>query len=259
MAKNLIVQTAFLGDIILTTPLIKAVKTVFKDDELLVLTTEQGTEILEGIEEIDGFILYDKRNYHQGLSAFFKVINVLKRGNFNRAIAVQESYRTSLMLYLARIPERIGYDTAGFSSLYNTKVHFDNKKHAVERYLGMLSAFSENPDKFTKEPFLAVNVNSGAKLFKSLQVAGIDMEEKFAVVCPGSVWPTKEWPPERYAMLIDRLHRDQGIKTVLAGGRSEKDLANEIQNICSSSVINWVAKTSLARLVALIDRCSILT
>ncbi len=258
MANTLIVQTAFLGDIVLTTPLIRTLKKNFPDDNLVVLTTPQGKDVLTGLVEIDGFIEIDKKHKDKGLRAFFKITKELKSLKFDRVLAAQRSYRTGLMLFRAGIPERIGFSDAKLSSLLTSKVVYDKKKHSLERYLDLLKPLGVCSENFIKEPKLIVNQEKKTRLLESLMVAGIAPDQKMAVVCPGSVWATKEWIPERFIGLIERMKHEMNISTVLAGGRNERELANAIQIDCSVPVINLAGKTSISRLIALIDRADIL-
>ncbi len=258
MAVNLVAQTAFLGDIILTTPLIRAVKTAFPDDELYVLTTFQGTQILSGITEIDGFIDVEKDGRDFGISSFFSVSRDIRKAGISRVFACHRSYRTGLLLSYSRIPERIGFSDAKLSWLLTARVPYERGKHAVERYLSLTAPAGLNPEDFPKAPFLAVNSEKKERILESLLVAGIQPGQQVAVVCPGSVWPTKEWIPEKFIGLIERMYYELGITTILAGGRKEKNLAYSIQIDCAVPTVNVVGKTSIRRLVALIDRADIL-
>jgi len=101
--KILVFQTAFLGDLILTSPLLKSLKRTFKKAQLHLVVRKGLESIYEGFWPVDRVIPFDKKG-------IWAISRKLKRENYDLAVSPHRSHRSSLILWLSRIPIRIGYD-----------------------------------------------------------------------------------------------------------------------------------------------------
>ncbi|MBE9503975.1 MAG: lipopolysaccharide heptosyltransferase II [Proteobacteria bacterium] len=257
--KNiLVVQTAFPGDIVLTTPLFKALKKRFPESRLSVLTTPPGCELLKEIKEIDALISYDKKGADKDLLSYVRLIKKLKRLRFDLCISPHRSARTSFMVIASGIDERIGYSEASLSFLYSKKVVRDDKLHEVDRILSLLIPLDINVDEEDKQPCLALSQESSENMGKRFDELGIRANDLTIGVAPGSVWETKRWTAEGFASLIDNLIETYHAKVLLLGAPSDSAAGNEVLSRCKHEPINLVGKTTLRELIAVIDRCRLL-
>jgi heptosyltransferase-2 len=142
--KILIIQTAFLGDVILCTPLIKATRKLFPHSFISFLLISETKNILENNPHLNDIIVYDKRGKNKGLKNFFKMVEKVKKENFDLAIIPHRYLRSALLAYLAKIPQRIGFDKSSGSFLFTQKVTYQNTSHEVERNLSLLNPFSSD-------------------------------------------------------------------------------------------------------------------
>jgi heptosyltransferase-2 len=142
--KILIIQTAFLGDVILCTPLIKATRKLFPNSFISFLLIPETKNILDNNPHLNNIIEYDKRGKDRGLKNFFKMVKRVKKENFDLAIIPHRYSRSALLAYLAKIPERIGFDKDNGSFLFTQKVTYQNKLHEVERNLSLLRDFTSD-------------------------------------------------------------------------------------------------------------------
>lgn len=257
--KNiLVVQTAFPGDIVLTTPLFKALKKMFPESRLSVVTTPQGLELLSDIKEIDSLISYDKRGRERSLFMFLRLIIKLRKEGFDLCVAPHGSSRTALMVYGAGIPVRVGFMDASMSYLYNRKVHRDPTLHEVERVLSLLDPLKIEDKGLDKAPYLEISAdtwNSAKKIFND---AVIYPDDTVIGIAPGSVWGTKRWTTEGFASLIDRLTDRYDAKIVLLGSPSERETIDEILSLTKHAPLDLIGKTTLRELIPVIDRCQLL-
>ncbi len=266
--KILIVQTAFIGDVVLTTPLIKAVKEIYPEAKLSFLTTAKGKELVEEIKELDEVIAYDKRGRDKGIIRFFRLIKDLRARSFDLSLAPHRSHRTALLLFMASIPLRVGYTENSFSFLYNRKIHRDPTIHQVERALLLLKPLGKESRNYRRTylNLSPVVEREAQNLLEQVEIKGSDL---VIGVSPGSVWATKRWTPEGYGELITQLSRVYGAKVLILGGPEDQEVVKEVLFHCAGEPfdpaaggaqdrpINLAGQSSLKQLVALIDRCEL--
>jgi heptosyltransferase-2 len=250
----LVVQTAFLGDAVLTTPLLRALKDTHPGSRLTLLTTPANKALLEGILEVDDFLL-DRKREEGVLRASLRLLGPLREGNFDLAVAAHRSARTALLLALARIPRRIGFDANLFSRLYHHRVPDDPAQQAGRRYLLLMKALGHDPGSFGHQSFLHVNPERYARVDAVLRERGCDGSRPIAVLAHGSVWRTKKWTEEGYAALADLLREERGFDVVLMGDASERERAARIGARSRTKPVDLTGQTTLPEAVALIARC----
>lgn len=256
--KILVVQTAYPGDIVLTTPLFKGLKKSFPESLLTVVTTPQGCELLKDLKEIDSLVSYDKKGKDRGELRFFALIRRLRKDGFDLCISPHRSFRTALMVYGSGAGERIGYSDASLSAVYTMKVFRDTDLHEVERVLSLLNPLGIESGRLDKMPYLEISSETWGRTKKIFDEAGISPNDTVIGIAPGSVWGTKRWTPEGYAALIDRLIERYDAKVLLLGSPSERDAVDKIIAITSKRPVDLIGKTTLRDIVGVIDRCRLL-
>lgn len=256
--KILVVQTAFPGDVVLTTPLFKGLKKSFPESLLTVLTTPQGCELLKEIKEIDSLISYNKKGKGNEESSFIGLIRRLRKRGFDLCISPHRSFRTALIVFGSGADERIGYSDASLSAVYTRKAFRDEGRHEVERVLSLLEPLQINVSKLDKTPYLEISSETRSRVNNIFKDAGISPGDTVIGVAPGSVWATKRWTAEGYAALIGRLEDRFKGKVLLLGSPSEREAGDRIISLTSQKPFNLIGKTSLQELIAVIDRCCLL-
>jgi len=134
--KILVIQTAFIGDVVLTTPMLKEIKKSYPDIKLSVLVKPEAKQILEPLSFVDDIIVIDKNNQHK-YWGMFKIIQNVRNQKFDIILSPHQSFRTGLIVYFSQAPIRIGYNSASLSSVYNLKLQRTNK-HEIHRLLDFL-------------------------------------------------------------------------------------------------------------------------
>jgi len=97
----LVIQTAFIGDVILTTPLLRRTKELFPDASIDVLVNPKTAELLSANPHIRNIISYDKREREKGFLAFLKLSKRLHRSRYDAALLPHRSLRSALLAALA--------------------------------------------------------------------------------------------------------------------------------------------------------------
>lgn len=236
-SANLVIQTAFLGDLILSVPVLRRIKYLYPDDELLVLCKKGTGEFLLREKVADRVLEVEKSN----AASYRQALESLRGYSIRHLYCLHRSVRSQL--FAAQVPARrkIGFSSFLGFWIFDDLVHFLPENPEVIRQFKILETTDE-------ESFAAVNLTSYADL--NLPGAGgalPDVPEFFSfrrgqggrrsvrapgdtvrtAVFPGSVWETKRWTAEGFTRLTQRLLQD-GIQVDLLGGPAEKPLCEEI-------------------------------
>ncbi len=250
----LVVQTAFLGDVVLTTPLIDALAA--SGSTLDVIVTPAGAQALAGHRSVRSLITYDKKGASRGFGPFLTLVKSLRRARYDVAVVPHRSARSALLAFLARIPRRIGFDRSALRWIMTDVVRYRNDAHEIDRNLDLLEPLGM-PLPTNARPSLSISTQDEIGAGELLVSSGL-VERQFVAVAPGSVWTTKRWPEERYAALIAALHT-VGIRIVLIGGREDVELCRRIRTVSGiGDVIDLSGQTSVLRSAAVIRSASVL-
>jgi heptosyltransferase-2 len=242
-------QTAFLGDLILTTPLVSSLKKLYPDSFIALISKPFGKEIFKNNPYLDELIIFDKSK-----NSVFSLIKKLKEYNFDIAISPHRSHRASYSLFLAKIPERIGFDKAGFSFLYTKKAkHRFDGTHEIDRNLKLLQFLPNyQEDKLQRFPQIFLTPDED-NFYKSLSLE----KQEYIVVAPGSKWETKKWIEEGFKEVINYLSKR--YKVVAIGGKEDTNLSQKIlENLDKKNIINLTGRTNLRESFSIIKNAKAL-
>ena len=254
MKRILIIQTAFLGDVILSTPLIKALRELFPDSFISFLLIPETEKVLENSPHLNEILIYDKRK-KKGLGSFLQILAKIKERKFDLAIISHRSLRSALLAYFSRIPQRIGFNRSAGSFLFTHKIVYPLNVHEVDRNLSLLSGFDFHQSDKIPELFPSPEDFSYAR--KLLHNSDIREEDKIVGVAPGSVWATKRWLPERFAEVADLLIKKAGAKVVFLGSKEDQKLCLEIANRMKEKPVILAGKANILQSAAIISFCKV--
>jgi glycosyl transferase family 9 len=250
--KILIIHTAFIGDIVLSTPLIQKLKDLYPKSKIDYLTLPTNQSVLYNNPNLNEIILYDKKGKDKGIKGFLKVLKILKQKKYDYAVIPHRFIKSILLAKLAKIPDIVGFDVATGSSLLDKKVHYDMKKHEVERLLNLVEYEGEKiPVRIypAKENFVKIE-----KMLKNSGYTG-KKEQKLILVAPGSQRPKKMWPIEKYREIIERLKKNKNYFIGITGSKSEKELPLNFEK--DKNVIDFRGEISLVEFGALISKADV--
>lgn len=249
--KIAIFQTSFIGDSVLTTPLVKKTAKLFPDSKIVVITRPQTDEIFRPMKEVSEVILNDKKGWNK-LAGIWKTAQAIKKAGVDIILVPHRSFRSALIAWLSGVPVRIGFTSSEGWFLYTKTVPFSWMIHDAERNLSLLQGIVK--EKFTAEklnmrytPSAEENV---ARLMKDFNLEG----KTLVGIHAGSAWPTKCWPMDYFVKLISRLQTEMGVQVVLVGGgKKDADLGEKICQLSEGHAANLCGKTSLSDLMALME------
>src|SRR5436190_88194 len=207
----LVVQTSFLGDVVLTTPLLTALRRRIAPRRLAVLVRPEAVPLVHGHPDVDDVLVDDKRGADRGLAGLVRTARRLRREQFDVAVSAHRSLRTAIVLSSARIPRRIGFRESRGARLYHERVARDRRRHDVERNLALVAPFGPLPD-FVPALHVPVAAEAAARA-AALLPAG---DGPLVGLAPGSVWRTKRWTAGGFAAVAARLAAE-GARCVILG------------------------------------------
>jgi heptosyltransferase-2 len=254
--KILIIQTAFIGDIILTTPMVRVLYEEFHQPEIHFLTIPSSQNILETNPFIRKLIIYDKKGEQKGISAFLNLANQLKEEKYDAAIIPHRSIRSALLARLADIPIRIGFNKGSGKWFHTNRMDYQSDIHEYLRNLHLLSFFEIIPSYVVYPDIFPDDVDK--EIVTDWLFSNEILEtDRIITMAPGSVWATKRWLPERFAELGDQLARF-GYSVVLIGGQDDYDLCEFIVNKSEENLVNAAGVFTLRQSAEIIGRSEVL-
>ncbi|MDO8525021.1 MAG: lipopolysaccharide heptosyltransferase II [Candidatus Omnitrophota bacterium] len=252
--KILIVRLDRIGDVLLSTPVIKAVRDAFPDSRIAVMVRKYAKEIVTGNPYLDEVIVYDKDGRDKGALGNIRFIRQLARKKFDMAFILHPTKRTHLLVSLAGIPETIGYNKK-WGILLKTKIEHtkqDGLKHEADYTLDILRHAGLEPK--DRALFMPVDSASEERIDKIFKENGISKSDLCVSVHPGASCISKRWSAERFAGVAARLTERYKAKIVIVAGDADKRLGDKVSSLLKENCLNLSGKTSLADLASVLRR-----
>ncbi|MBI2604719.1 MAG: glycosyltransferase family 9 protein [Deltaproteobacteria bacterium] len=255
--RILVVQTAFIGDVVLTAPFLRALLEKWPGCAIDVVAIPQGCAVLEGFPSLRCHAL-DKRS---GLKGIRDVLRSLAAGHeadeFDLVFCVHRSLRSLWIGRRARAKKRIAFRSAvarmlGYKTVpyppYSEEIHYADKPMAL-----LLALDSNTP--LTLRPTLAVAAADEASA--KLKIAPLGPERRYIVLSPFSVWNTKMWFADRFARVCAEIAAHRDVAVVVTGGGAGRERAigqTIVEKIerAGGLAVSLVGATTIGELKALI-------
>lgn len=247
--RILLRSTNWIGDAVMTTPAMGALRRSFPAAEIVVVANPLVAELFRNHPDCDRVLVFDKKGEHRGLMGLLRFCGAMRRERFDLAILLQNAVEAAIMAFLAGIPRRVGYGTDGRALLLTHSVPVgaaERRLHHTRYYLQMLEA-------------LGIRGGDGA-----LRLACTDAELAWArdllggglpvVINPGAAYGSaKRWYPERFAEVGNRLAAEFGARIVLTGGPGETEIGRDIAAAMDVEPLNLIGKTSVREMMAVLS------
>lgn len=254
--RIVVVQTGFLGDVVLTTPLLTTLHQQLRPESLTVLTTPQAKPLVEHHPHVSRVLVDAKRTDGRGFSGLWRTAQRLRQERFTLAVAAHKSLRTALLLALAGIPQRVGFRQSPGWFLYHRTAQRDSQRHEVERILCIMRAFDLEPEDCNRVPRVEYPEATKELALNVLRSNNLAPTDPLFVVCPGSVWPTKRWTVDGFASLVRRLESSYG-RVLLCGGPDDAEVAHTVHEQAGHHGVNLVGQADLQIFMALVDHAQV--
>lgn len=238
--RILILQTAFTGDVILSTPIAEAIQHFDPKIEIDYLVRKGNEGLFKNHPFIKNVLVWDKsKNKYQNL---YSILMQIRRNHYSVLINCQRFAASGVLTILSGAKKTIGFDKNPFSFFFHHKIKHDIGEglHECERNLALLKPLNISGN---VRPVLYPNGNP------------VNPTKPYVTLSPASVWFTKQWPQEKWIELIKIIPNNYSI--YLLGGPSDKSLCDEIiQKSGDANAENLCGKISLLESASLIEGAS---
>jgi heptosyltransferase II len=262
--KNiLVVRTDRIGDVILTTPALKALREKFRHSRITLLVTPQTQSLVDKNPYIDEVLVDDRKNQHQGIMGFWKLVGEIRQKRYDLAIIYHTKRRTNYLCGFAGIPIRLGYrdHNGGFLLTHQLKDERPSgKKHEADYCLDLLRPLGI----VATERELHVSLHVEDERWAEEQIrkmgisGGITHADQLIAVHLGASDPSKQWPIEYFAELMERMREKYSVRFVLVGAASLSQESKKLQELTKMLLWDMTGQTSLSQLASLLARCRLL-
>jgi lipopolysaccharide heptosyltransferase II len=243
LKKFLIIQTAFIGDVVLATSLVEKLHQYFPDAEIDFLLRKGNEGLLKAHPYLHEVLIWDKKE--SKLSNLWKMLKRIRSIRYDKVINIQRYGATGVLTVFSRAKEKIGFDKNPFSFLFDVKLPHEfgggsQYKHEIERNQDLIKQFTDhNPARPALHPSA-----------KDWQAVKGYKAKPYITISPASVWFTKQYPKEKWISFINKIPLHYHI--YLLGAPSDSSLAEEIRTASSNpNVTNLSGKLSFLESAAL--------
>jgi lipopolysaccharide heptosyltransferase II len=261
--KILCARLDTLGDVLMTTPALRAVKTSSPCRQVTLLTSPAGAAVAALVPEIDHVIVYDApwlkaAPPRSDSSPEYAVVEQLRQLHFDAAVIFtvysQNPLPTAFLFYLADIPLRLAHCRENPYQLLTDWVPdpepYTQVRHEVRRQLDLVATVGYH----TQDERLSLRFPAGAQAtaLRLLAELGIDLEQPWVVIHPGVTAPSRRYPPESYAEVARQLIDKLGCQLLFTGTEPEQELVERIQAEVGVPTYSLVGRLNLGELAALL-------
>jgi heptosyltransferase-2 len=265
----LVVRTDRMGDVVLTTPALKALREAYPDARISVLVSMYTKAIIEGNPCVDEVWVDDRTNTHGGLRGFWRLVLEIRKRKFDAAVIYHTKRRTNLLCFFAGIPYRLGYKNDKFGFLLTDPVwderHYGRKHEArycldLVRHMGGVSSdiLSKSPDELAADLYVSIPPDAEAWVDELLKETDALRKGRLIAVHPGASDPSKRWPEHLFEELMGQLFDRYKGTIILVGTEDTSGAAKGIVSSVRGPVLDLTGKTNVSQLAGLLKRCDLL-
>ncbi len=258
MKNILVIKLRYIGDVLLATPLLHALRDRFPDARLTMLVNRGTQDILKWNRDVNEVLTVDRGT----LAAQLRLLGELRRRRFDCLLDLTDGDRSAILARLSGAPVRVGFneERRWRGLLYTAVVQATAPMHRVERDLEAVRALGMEP----KASPLVLRTSSeddkeAARLLVEVGVgeAHVGGTRPLVLLHPGARYWFKAWPAERFAELADRLTDACGCRVLVGGDASDRGVAEVIRARARSAPTVLAGRTTLLQLAALLKRCAL--
>ncbi len=258
--RNILVRTPnWVGDGIMATPSIRAIRKAFPAARITILAKPWVIPVYQFNPNIDTIMAYDAGGRHRGLVGLMRLGRDLHQRRFDLAILFQNAFEAAFLAAIAGIPHRLGYTTDVRTAFLTERVYNwrrYRKGHLIDYYRGILQESGIPAESRRMALFLRPEERTQAE--RRCRRLGRKAGRPVIGINPGATYGTaKRWLPDRYAEVCRRLVRATGGICIVFGAPAEAALGERIANDAGGGVVNLCGKTNLRLAMALIEMCDL--
>ncbi|MGA2624036.1 MAG: glycosyltransferase family 9 protein [Bacteroidota bacterium] len=252
--RILLTRMKYIGDVVLTTPIIRATRQTFPRAYIAYMGDKKAVSLLEHNPFLDEIIPYDFSS--PSIFEQPRVALELRRRKFDVVVDLFSNPRSALLTWASGAPVRIGKEVRGRGKLYTQTIgDVGSLTSAIEFHYAYVKPLGVQPTCWKTEVFLTEDEKRGARTY--LQLNGVNTTRPIVAVHPGATWPNKLWLKENFVGLIDRLRAKLGVEIVMTPGPEDIELVKAISSSCIAPVIA-LPVLPVRQLAAVFSVCNVL-
>jgi len=241
--KILIIQTAFVGDVILATGLSAKLKKFFPESKISFLVRKGNEALISENSSVDHVLVWDKRN--SKYVHLIRLIREVRRENFDLVVNVQRHFSTGLITVLSQANMTIGFKSNPLSKFFTKSVLHEFPSitgiHEIQRNNELIASLTDDEP---QRPVLKFSADVKLTVEKYKLVS-------YVTIAPASVWETKQFPSEKWSQLIDKINPD--LRVFLIGAPEDVSVCEEItKNSCHNNISILAGELTLEQTAVLI-------
>jgi len=247
-----------LGDVLLSTPVVEAMRDKFPEAYIAFMVRPEWKDAVKNNPYLDEVILYDKYGAQKGFLSTVRFALGLKKKKFDTGIALHPTNRVHIMMFVAGIPVRIGYDRNLPFLLTERAPHRkqEGEKHEADYNFDMLNSAGIHITRSARKPYMVTDENEKRQVDSVLKDAGLG--EKIIAVHAGASCPSKRWPPERFAEAADVLGERCGCEIALIGGSETEEFSKKVMSTMKRRAHDLTGMFLVGELAEFLSRCKML-
>lgn len=256
--KFLVVRTDRMGDVILSLPVLEAIKSSYPKSHVTVMISPYTKDIVKNNPHLDDVIIDDYKDVHSGTGGFFRLVKKIRGEKFDVCVLLHPTFRLAILLFLSGIRYRIGTGYRWYQIFFNRKIYQHRKKnlkHESDYNMDMLKPLGIKLQRILPKVYLSKREESVAdRIFGDYK---IKKEDVLLAIHPGSGDSSLNLPIKRFAQAADSLIEDMNAKVIITGTEREKGLANLMESYMRNKPVNLVGKTNLRQLAFLLKKVDV--
>lgn len=253
----LIIRLGSIGDVVLTTPVITALKKIYPDASVDFLVKKEYHELLAGNPHIRKLISFDSTR-HKGLKGLFEKTRELRSERYQYVIDLHGNLRSRIISALIHGSKTLRYDKQVVQRRLILNGFKVQTKHTVDAYLSALNTMGmKEVTGFKSVPSLYLSEDEKKEAAAFLKNKGIPEGPIIVGLNPGARWRTKRWTEEGFIDTGRRLVKELGAHIVVFGGPDEVDLCRRIAEGIGKNGLHVAGMVGLKETAALIGRCKV--
>lgn len=252
--RILIIKLRYIGDVVLATPVLRALRDRFPDARLSMVVNPGTEDVIKWNPDLNEALVVVR----QGLTAQLRFLGEIRRRRFDCVIDLTDGDRAAILAWMSGAPVRIGYNSEHrwrgllYTSIVPIKA---GTAHMVEYHLAAVRALGFEPK--ASSPVLHVSAEDDRSADRLLAELGVSAGAKLVMIHPGARYWFKKWPVDRFATVADSLAK-AGHQVLLAGDGRDQPMASAILAMTKSPPVSLVGRTTLLELAAVLKRCSLI-
>ena len=251
MKRILIINLAFIGDVLLSTPVARSLRHAYPQARIDMMTVPVAAPLAQRNPYIDEVIVYDKKGQHKKWKALWQLLRHIRSRKYDLAVCTNFAPRGAMLAFFCGIPRRLGYAAQHGEWFLSDSVSSMRPplRHEAENYLDVLQPLGLAATDFSLE--LALQADDVVPAAREKEKS----DKPIVVLCPAGSYRRKSWTTDGYATLIQKLSPQ--VSWYLIGGKAEAAYLQRIAAKAAVPVTLWSGTHTLPEVAGLMQRAAL--